>query len=768
MNMLKNGEINNMTNSTIDVLKKLIDNPIVLRQTKSRANRLSAYVSTPLMLGLLNSQDILETMQMVSVNSTISSYSGKLMHIHSSFLQQLVWAGTASRQQPFYTDDWWSCYNSMDGIGRPAVDQQDSDNSYDEDDEPEHPNTYIDDEDRLYDADTGELLMEEVSLHPDEYEERFGDDTGRNLIAQEPDEYITLHEILDQRPNSANFGLRSGSAAYTSAMMNEYQLNDAGTPRFIGHDFGPLKDYLSAIKSKDKDGQKKNQLLMGPDLDIKLLQYNYGSYSQIDCIQFKFKHLETKSIQPDLYFVQMLNNISKLVQACGLAAAEKDETKRDVRLVRAWNMLNQRVHDMSKGQTSLNNWLITERVMIAMFEPDGTTLSVYFIDPKLLKDDPKALLVDGILYSMPDHAMIGGTLDSSPDFYNGAADHHYIAQTKKTKYPIPLFMKSWDARVAMLAPREDPSHRSYRFVPDAPNYDHNQYRYIGSLVTGRLYTNSNIDNKDASINELLYQAMMPQSLTLYRVDDSTDAGHQRFKRPEDRQIAQPLNFTLASAQQMSRDMISSLIDYQSTVRQMGLPFSNNYWPMFNQEIAEHLTDASYRIDVVESNPQKLFDYSDELLDKTLVAVKTNINLTVCRMLELSPGGLLNVDGATAFDTLTCYLTNSIAPSRFNPDQVSLNIVQRENRASYLTAHLMSQNLYDNPQPLIALMKQLDSREDISYNDFSQRQFLGINSVLELEELRIPEVLNPKSQNDTYPLVRLLDQRDRTTQMVKSL
>ena len=105
MNMSKNGEINNMTNSTIDVLKKLIDNPLAIRQKKVYTNRLTTYTSTPLMLGLLNSQDILETMQMVSVNSTISSYSGKLMHIHSSFLQQLVWAGTASRQQPFYTDD---------------------------------------------------------------------------------------------------------------------------------------------------------------------------------------------------------------------------------------------------------------------------------------------------------------------------------------------------------------------------------------------------------------------------------------------------------------------------------------------------------------------------------------------------------------------------------------------------------------------------------------------------------------------------------------
>lgn len=773
----------NSRQATLNQLKKLIKTPELLMKKKVNMSRLKSYVENPLTLALLNSQDIAKWMQLVSIGSKENDQGG-VKPLSPGFLQQLE-SGVESTLLPYQSAAQWNQYNTFDQIkllGDDDTDESESNHQQSREREQQRKShhrrdVFIDPDDGgIYDRNTLELVSDISSLgvDPDHFDpadfdldvDEYADDddgTDSSQDEQKPAEIRrTPDDFAGYRPNGSTLGLNSGLAMCVSALMNEYQENDAGIARFIGHDFGPLEKYLRACKDRNDNARQKYQLLTGKNLDINLQRYTCGAENQIDCCQLKFKNLKNQAIQPDLYLIAALNGLVQLLQASCRAAVGEQPSDQNTRSRRAWEKLSARVHELTHGQLELDPWLIAGRVMIAMFEPDGTTLSVYFVNPESLTDDAKRLLVNGVLYSMPDHAMIGSTVPAITYLRRDADKYHHVAQTSKLAYPIPLFMKSWSARVAMFIPCLEKSvrpNRSYMMNPDALSQGPRVRKYLGSIVTGR---RDKSDFKSGQINtaqEYMQALLIMQSrkISIYRADDAPDAGRFRFRRSADDQIAQPLNFTLASAQQLSRDMISTLNNYRMICSTGSTP-TQTLDQALSTDMINHLMDAQLLIDVTETDMSDVFDYASNLLDQTLEATKTNNNLAVCRMLELNAAGVDAVEGATAFDTLMSYLANNRFVDAVKPTDESLNIHQLNSGESMLTSQIRLQAANVNVDQINQFFEQLAEQSQISYNDFSEYPFLNEHSLLDVEIEMNPSQVSAPSQNDVYPIVQMQRQR----------
>lgn len=779
----------NSRQATLNQLKKLIKTPELLMKKKVNMSRLKSYVENPLMLALLNSQDIAKWMQLVSIGSKENDQGG-VKPLSPSFLQQLE-SGVESTLLPYQSAVQWNQYNTFDQIkllGDDDTDESESNHQQSREREQQQKSrhrrdVFIDPEDGgIYDRDTLELVSDisslgvdpenfdpaDFDLDVDEYADD-DDDTDASQTEQKPANIRrTPDDFAGYRPNGSTLGLNSGLAVYISALMNEYQENDAGIARFIGHDFGPLEKYLRACRDRNENTRQKYQPLTGKNLDINMQRYTCGAENQIDCCQLKFKNLKGQAVQPDLYLIAALNGLVQLLQASCRAAVGEQPSDQNARTRRAWEKLSARVHELTHGQLELDPWLIAGRVMIAMFEPNGTTLSVYFVNPESLTDDAKRLLVNGVLYSMPDHAMIGSTVPAVAYLQHDADKYHHVAQTSKLAYPIPLFMKSWNARVAMFIPCNEKvvrPNRSYMMNPDALSQGPRVRKYLGSVVTGR---RDKSDFKSGQINtaqEYLQTLLILQSrkISIYRADDAPDAGRFRFRRSTDDQIAQPLNFTLASAQQLSRDMISTLNNYRM-ICDSGSTMTQTLDHALSTDMINHLMDAQLLIDVTETDMSDMFDYASDLLDQTLEATKTNNNLAVCRMLELNAAGVDAVEGATAFDTLMSYLANNRFVDAIKPTDRSLNIHQSNSGESLLTSQIRLQAANVNADRLNQFFEQLAKQSQISYNDFSEYPFLHEHSLLDVEIRMNPSQVSVPSQNDVYPIVQMQRQRADISRM----
>lgn len=776
----------NSRQATLNQLKKLIKTPELLMKKKVNMSRLKSYVENPLMLALLNSQDIAKWMQLVSIGSKENDQGG-VKPLSPSFLQQLE-SGVESTLLPYQSAAQWNQYNTFDQIKLLGDDDTDeSESNHQQSRERERKSrhrrdVFIDPDDGgIYDRDTLELVSDisslgvdpenfdpaDFDLDVDEYAD--DDDTDLSQDKQKPTAIRrTPDDFAGYRPNGSTLGLNSGLAVCVSALLNEYQENDAGIARFIGHDFGPLEKYLRACRDHNDNIRQKYQLLTGKNLDINLQRYTCGAENQIDCCQLKFKNLKNQAVQPDLYLIAAFNGLVQLLQASCRAAVGEQPSDQNARSRRAWEKLSARVHEMTHGQLELDPWLIAGRVMIAMFEPNGTTLSVYFVNPESLTDGAKRLLVNGVLYSMPDRAMIGSTVPAVAYLRRDVDKYHRVAQTSKLAYPIPLFMKSWSARVAMFIPHYDDSvqpKRSYVMDPDALSQGPRVRKYLGSIVTGR---RDKSDFKSGQINtaqEYMQALLIMQSrkISIYRADDAPDAGRFRFRRSTDDQIAQPLNFTLASAQQLSRDMISTLNNYRMICSTGSTP-TQTLDQALSTDMINHLMDAQLLIDVTETDMSDVFDYGSNLLDQTLEATKTNNNLAVCRMLELNAAGVDAVEGATAFDTLMSYLANNRFVDAVKPTDCSLNIHQSNLGESLLTSQIQLQGAGANVDRLNQFFEQLATQSQISYNDFSEYPFLNEHSLLDVEIGMNPSQVSAPSQNDVYPIVQMQHQRADISRM----
>lgn len=778
----------NSRQATLNQLKKLIKTPELLMKKKVNMSRLKSYVENPLMLALLNSQDIAKWMQLVSIGSKENDQGG-VKPLSPSFLQQLE-SGIESTLLPYQSAVQWNQYNTFDQIkllGDDDTDESESNHQQSREREQQQKSrhrrdVFIDPEDGgIYDRDTLELVSDISSLgvDPENFDpadfdldvDEYADDDDADLSQDEQkttEIRRTPDDFAGYRPNGSTLGLNSGLAVYISALMNEYQENDAGIARFIGHDFGPLEKYLRACRDRNDDNRQKYQLLTGKNLDINLQRYTCGAENQIDCCQLKFKNLKGQAVQPDLYLIAALNGLVQLLQASCRAAVGEQPSDQNARTRRAWEKLSARVHELTHGQLELDPWLIAGRVMIAMFEPNGTTLSVYFVNPESLTDDAKRLLVNGVLYSMPDHAMIGSTVPAVAYLQRDADKYHHVAQTSKLAYPIPLFMKSWNARVAMFIPCNEKvvrPKRSYVMNPDALSQGPRVRKYLGSIVTGRRdksdFTSGQINTAQEYMQALLI--LQSRKISIYRADDAPDAGRFRFRRSADDQIAQPLNFTLASAQQLSRDMISTLNNYRM-ICDSGSTMTQTLDPALSTDMINHLTDAQLLIDVTETSMSDVFDYASDLLDQTLEATKTNNNLAVCRMLELNAAGVDAVEGATAFDTLMSYLANNRFVDAVKPTDRSLNIHQSNVGESLLASQIRLQAANINADRLNQFFEQLTKQSQISYNDFSEYPFLNEHSLLDVEIEMNPSQVSAPSQNDVYPIVQMQRQRADISRM----
>lgn len=777
----------NSQQTTLTQLKKLIKTPELLMKKKVIMSRVKPYVENPLMLALLNSQDIAKWMQLVSIGSKENDRGG-VKPLSPSFLQQLE-SGVYSKLLPYQSAAQWNQYNTFDQIKLlgDADDDNESEANHQQSREQQRESrhrrdVFVDPDDGgIYDRNTLELVSDisslgvdpdnfdpaDFDLDVDEYAD--DDDTGVSQTEQKPAKIRrTPDDFAGYRPNGSTLSLNSGLAVYVSALLNEYQENDEGIARFIGHDFGPLEKYLRACRDRNENARHKYQLLTGKNLDINMQRYACGAENQIDCCQLKFKNLKNQAVQPDLYLIAALNGLVQLLQASCRAAVGEQPSDQNARSRRAWEKLSARVRELSNDQLELDPWLIAGRVMIAMFEPDGTTLSVYFVNPESLTDDAKRLLVNGVLYSMPDHAMIGSTVPAIAYLQRDADQHHHVAQTSKLAYPIPLFMKSWNARVAMFIPCNEKvvrPNRSYTMNPDALSQGPRVRKYIGSVVTGRRdksdFTSGQINTAQEYMQALLI--MQSRKISIYRADDAPDAGRFRFRRSADDQIAQPLNFTLASAQQLSRDMISTLNNYRM-ICDSGSTMTQTLDHALSTDMINHLTDAQLLIDVTETDMSDVFDYASDLLDQTLEATKTNNNLAVCRMLELNAAGVDAVEGATAFDTLMSYLANNRFVDAVKPTDQSLNIHQSNSGESLLTSQIRLQAANVNADQLNQFFEQLAQQSQISYNDFSEYPFLNEHSLLDVEIGMNPSQVSAPSQNDVYPIVQMQRQRADISRM----
>lgn len=775
----------NSRQATLNQLKKLIKTPELLMKKKVNMSRLKSYVENPLMLALLNSQDIAKWMQLVSIGSKENAQGG-VKPLSPSFLQQLE-SGVESTLLPYQSAAQWNQYNTFDQI-KMLGDDDDADESETNRQQSQERKSrhrrdvFVDPDDGgIYDRNTLELVSDISSLgvDPDHFDpadfdldvDEYADDDDADLSQGEQKPTAirrTPDDFAGYRPNGSTLGLNSGLAMCISALLNEYQENDAGIARFIGHDFGPLEKYLRACRDRNDNARQKYQLLTGKNLDINLQRYTCGAENQIDCCQLKFKNLKGQAVQPDLYLIAALNGLVQLLQASCRAAVGEQPSDQNTRSRRAWEKLSARVHELTHGQLELDPWLIAGRVMIAMFEPNGTTLSVYFVNPESLTDDAKRLLVNGVLYSMPDHAMIGSTVPAVAYLRRDADKYHRVAQTSKLAYPIPLFMKSWNARVAMFIPHYDDSvqpKRSYVMNPDALSQGPRVRKYLGSIVTGR---RDKSDFKSGQINtaqEYMQALLIMQSrkISIYRADDAPDTGRFRYRRSADDQIAQPLNFTLASAQQLSRDMISTLNNYRMICSTGSTP-TQTLDQALSTDMINHLMDAQLLIDVTETDMSDVFDYASNLLDQTLEATKTNNNLAVCRMLELNAAGVDAVEGATAFDTLMSYLANNRFVDAVKPTDQSLNIHQSNAGESLLTSQIRLQAANVNTDRLNQFFEQLAKQSQISYNDFSEYPFLNEHSLLDVEIKMNPSQVSAPSQNDVYPIVQMQHQRADISRM----
>lgn len=778
----------NSRQATLNQLKKLIKTPELLMKKKVNMSRLKSYVENPLMLALLNSQDIAKWMQLVSIGSKENDQDG-VKPLSPSFLQQLE-SGVESTLLPYQSAVQWNQYNTFDQIkllGDNDTDESESKHQQSREREQQRKSrhrrdVFIDPEDGgIYDRDTLELVSDisslgvdpenfdpaDFDLDVDEYAD--DDDTDTSQTEQKSTEIRrTPDDFAGYRPNGSTLGLNSGLAMCVSALLNEYQENDAGIARFIGHDFGPLEKYLRACRDRNENTRQKYQPLTGKNLDINLQRYTCGAENQIDCCQLKFKNLQNQAVQPDLYLIAALNGLVQLLQASCRAAVGEQPSDQNARSRRAWEKLSARVHELTHGQLELDPWLIAGRVMIAMFEPNGTTLSVYFVNPESLTDDAKRLLVNGVLYSMPDHAMIGSTVPAIAYLQRDADGYHRVAQTSKLAYPIPLFMKSWNARVAMFIPCNEKvvrPNRSYTMNPDALSQGPRVRKYLGSVVTGRRDKSDFMSGQINTVQEYMQALLILQSrkISIYRADDAPDAGRFRFRRSADDQIAQPLNFTLASAQQLSRDMISTLNNYRM-ICDSGSTMTQALDHALSTDMINHLMDAQLLIDVTETDMSDVFDYASDLLDQTLEATKTNNNLAVCRMLELNAAGVDAVEGATAFDTLMSYLANNRFVDAVKPTDRSLNIHQSNLGESLLTSQIRLQGANVNTDRLNQFFEQLAKQVQISYNDFSEYLFLNEHSLLDVEIGMNPSQVSAPSQNDVYPIVQMQRQRADISRM----
>lgn len=777
----------NSRQATLNQLKKLIKTPELLMKKKVNMARLKPYVENPLTLALLNSQDIAKWMQLVSIGSKENDQGG-VKPLSPSFLQQLE-SGVYSKLLPYQSAAQWNQYNTFDQIKLLGDDDNDeSEENRQQSQQQERKSrhrrdVFIDPDDGgIYDRNTLELVSDISSLgvDPDHFDpadfdldvdEYDDDDSEADTLQdeQKPTEIRrTPGDFAGYRPNGSTLSLNSGLAVCVSALLNEYQENDAGIARFIGHDFGPLEKYLRACKDDNSNAQQKYQLLTGKNLNVNLQQYTCGAENQIDCCQLKFKNLKNQAVQPDLYLIAALNGLVQLLQASCRAAVGEQPSDQNARSRRAWEKLSARVQELTNNHLELDPWLIAGRVMIAMFEPNGTTLSVYFVNPESLTDDAKRLLVNGVLYSMPDHAMIGSTVPAIAYLQRDADKYHHVTQTSKLAYPIPLFMKSWSARVAMFIPCNEKvvrPNRSYTMNPDALSQGPRVRKYLGSIVTGR---RDKSDFKSGQINtaqEYMQALLIMQSrkISIYRADDAPDAGRFRFRRSIDDQIAQPLNFTLASAQQLSRDMISTLNNYRM-ICDSGSTMAQTLDHALSTDMINHLMDAQLLIDVTETEMSDVFDYASDLLDQTLEATKTNNNLAVCRMLELNAAGVDAVEGATAFDTLMSYLANNRFVDAVKPTDRSLNIHQSNAGDSLLTSQIRLQAANVNADRLNQFFEQLAQQSQISYNDFSEYPFLNEHSLLDVEIGMNPSQVSAPSQNDVYPIVQMQRQRADISRM----
>lgn len=778
----------NSQQTTLTQLKKLIKTPELLMKKKVFMTRLKPYAENPLMLALLNSQDIAKWMQLVSIGSKENDQGG-VKPLSPSLLQQLE-SGVYSKLLPYQSAAQWNQYNTFDQIkllGDDDIDESESNRQQSREQQREsrhRRDVFVDPDDGgIYDRNTLELVSDlgslgvdpdnfdpaDFDLDVDAYADDDDDDTDSSQTEQKPAKIRrTPDDFAGYRPNGSTLSLNSGLAACVSALMNEYQENDAGIARFIGHDFGPLEKYLRACRDRDDDNRQKYQLLTGKNLDINIQRYTCGAENQIDCCQLKFKNLKNQAVQPDLYLIAALNGLVQLLQASCRAAVGEQPSDQNARSRRAWEKLSARVQELSNGHLELDPWLIAGRVMIAMFEPDGTTLSVYFVNPESLTDDAKRLLVNGVLYSMPDHAMIGSTVPAIAYLQRDADKYHNVAQTSKLAYPIPLFMKSWNARVAMFIPHYDDSvrpKRSYVMNPDALSQGPRVRKYLGSIVTGRRDKSDFTSGKINTAREYMQALLIMQSrkISVYRADDAPDAGRFGFRRSADDQIAQPLNFTLASAQQLSRDMISTLNNYRM-ICDSGSTMTQTLDPALSTDMINHLMDAQLLIDVTETDMSDVFDYASDLLDQTLEATKTNNNLAVCRMLELNAAGVDAVEGATAFDTLMSYLANNRFVDAVKPTDRSLNIHQSNLGESLLTSQIRLQVANVNADQLNQFFEQLATQHQISYNDFSEYPFLNEHSLLDVEIGMNPSQVSAPSQNDVYPIVQMQRQRADISRM----
>lgn len=770
----------NSRQATLNQLKKLIKTPELLMKKKVIMSRLKPYVENPLTLALLNSQDIAKWMQLVSIGSKENAQGG-VKPLSPSFLQQLE-SGVYSKLLPYQSAAQWNQYNTFDQIkllGDDGDDESEANRQQSQEQERKsrhRRDVFVDPEDGgIYDRNTLELVSDISSLgvDPDQFdpadfdldvdEYANDDDTDTSRTEQKPANIRrTPNDFAGYRPNGSTLGLNSGLAVCVSALMNEYQENDAGIARFIGHDFSLLEKYLRACRDDNNNARQKYQLLTGKNLDINLQRYTCGAENQIDCCQLKFKNLKNQAVQPDLYLIAALNGLVQLLQASCRAAVGEQPSDQNARTRRAWEKLSVRVRELSNEQLELDPWLIAGRVMIAMFEPDGTTLSVYFVNPESLTDDAKRLLVNGVLYSMPDHAMIGSTVPAITYLRRDADKYHHVAQTSKLAYPIPLFMKSWSARVAMFIPCNEKvvrPNRSYTMNPDALSQGPRVRKYLGSIVAGRRDKSDFVSGKINTAQEYMQALLILQSrkISIYRADDAPDAGRFRFRRSVDDQIAQPLNFTLASAQQLSRDMISTLNNYRM-ICDSGSTMTQTLDPVLSTDMINHLMDAQLLIDVTETDMSDVFDYASDLLDQTLEATKTNNNLTVCRMLELNAAGVDAVEGATAFDTLMSYLANNRFVDAVKPTDESLNIHQLNSGESLLTSQIRLQAADASADRLNQFFEQLAEQSQISYNDFSEYPFLNDHSLLDVEIGMNPSQVSVPSQNDVYPIVQMQRQR----------
>lgn len=778
----------NSQQTTLTQLKKLIKTPELLMKKKVIMSRVKPYVENPLMLALLNSQDIAKWMQLVSIGSKENDRGG-VKPLSPSFLQQLE-SGVYSKLLPYQSAAQWNQYNTFDqikllGDADDDIDESESNRQQSREQQREsrhRRDVFVDPDDGgIYDRNTLELVSDisslgvdpdnfdpaDFDLDVDEYAD--DDDTGVSQTEQKPAKIRrTPDDFAGYRPNGLTLGLNSGLATCVSALLNEYQENDAGIARFIGHDFGPLEKYLRACRDRNENARHKYQLLTGKNLDINLQRYACGAENQIDCCQLKFKNLKNQAVQPDLYLIAALNGLVQLLQASCRAAVGEQPSDQNARSRRTWEKLSARVRELSNDQLELDPWLIAGRVMIAMFEPNGTTLSVYFVNPESLTDDAKRLLVNGVLYSMPDHAMIGSTVPAVAYLQRDADKYHHVAQTSKLAYPIPLFMKSWNARVAMFIPCNEKvvrPNRSYVMNPDALSQGPRVRKYLGSIVTGRRDKSDFKSGQINTVQEYMQALLIMQSrkISIYRADDAPDAGRFRFRRSIDDQIAQPLNFTLASAQQLSRDMISALNNYRM-ICDSGSTMTQTLDHALSTDMINHLMDAQLLIDVTETDMSDMFDYASDLLDQTLEATKTNNNLAVCRMLELNAAGVDAVEGATAFDTLMSYLANNRFVDAVKPTDQSLNIHQSNVGESLLTSQIRLQAANVNADRLNQFFEQLAKQSQISYNDFSEYPFLHEHSLLDVEIGMNPSQVSAPSQNDVYPIVQMQRQRADISRM----